>query len=486
MSESITTLWIERDYEKLLIEPFPYALGTMIDGKPFAEMAIQFVAECPRELQSKYPLAMLRLAYVLYSADKIEEANELTQQIKADIENIEDIKEQNQLLGELMFLKSLFNYPIIGDMLTAIEKADELSGGHVDLLEADQPFLNQMSNPYCVFHITPGKAKEEGKLFAKFVSIYTKLTDGGGIGADFLYDAGLCYYSGDFTTAKLLYYKARYIAETKRQVFIQIGAAHMLALIAIHEMDNEAFSSAVETLHDIRNSRPELDAKLKHAFELDITDLYLEISVKEHTPEWIQKGHIPPGVSAHGIPYIKFQQMRYFFYSNKYEQCIGLGEALLSGWQEYGVLIKAIIGMYVALSYLLLGYDKKGFELFKESFPPLFKDKLYLVFTYFYETMEGSLDDYLKENYPDDVEAIFKQMNLNQTGRLKFMRTYLDNTNSLTQKELEVATLAADGLQNKEISEKLNISVNTVRTHLRQVFDKLEIDRRSQISKLLK
>ena len=486
MSEYISTLWRARDYETLLVEPFPYAIGAMVDEQPFADFAVDFIKECPKELQAKYPIPMLRLVFFLLSGGKEKEADILMQQIKSEIESIKDTQNRNNLLGEFMFIKAFFYYPNISKMLSAIEESDELSGGHVEVMDVDQPFLNQMTNPYCVFHTTPGKAEEEGEQYKRYISIYSKLTGGGGVGSDILYDAGLCYYRGDFTAAKLLYYKSEYLAETKRQVFTQLGAVHMLALIAMHEMDNDTFSKAVETLDEIANSRPEIAEKIQYVLEIERTDLFQEISIKDHTPEWIQKGKVPVAISVLGVPYIKFQQMRYFFCSDKFEQCIGLGEALLNGGHQYGLLVKAIIGMYVAFSYMTLGHIDKGISLFKESFPPLFKDKLYLVFTYFYEHMDGILDDYLKENYPDDVGAIDKQMKQNLKGRIKFMHTFLDETNSLTQKELEVATLAAEGLQNKEISERLGISVNTVRTHLRQVFEKLEIDRRSEISKLLK
>ena len=66
------------------------------------------------------------------------------------------------------------------------------------------------------------------------------------------------------------------------------------------------------------------------------------------------------------------------------------------------------------------------------------------------------------------------------------MHTYLDAGNNLSKREREVAVLAAQGMQNKEISKRLNISVNTVRAHLRIIFEKMDINRRSEISKLLR
>ena len=50
----------------------------------------------------------------------------------------------------------------------------------------------------------------------------------------------------------------------------------------------------------------------------------------------------------------------------------------------------------------------------------------------------------------------------------------------LSDRELEVLELVATGLSNKEIAEKLFVSVNTVKTHLKKVYEKLEVNRRTQ------
>jgi DNA-binding CsgD family transcriptional regulator len=55
-------------------------------------------------------------------------------------------------------------------------------------------------------------------------------------------------------------------------------------------------------------------------------------------------------------------------------------------------------------------------------------------------------------------------------------------TTSLTSGELQVATLAASGHSNKEISAKLFLSVNTVEGHLSKAYGKLGVRSRSQLS----
>jgi len=55
----------------------------------------------------------------------------------------------------------------------------------------------------------------------------------------------------------------------------------------------------------------------------------------------------------------------------------------------------------------------------------------------------------------------------------------LNNLN-LSKRELEVLQLMAEGLSNHEIAERLYVSLSTVKTHSRNLFDKLGVARRTQ------
>jgi len=59
------------------------------------------------------------------------------------------------------------------------------------------------------------------------------------------------------------------------------------------------------------------------------------------------------------------------------------------------------------------------------------------------------------------------------------------NENNLKQlgispRELEVLNLIARGLSNQEIADKLFVSLNTVKTHSSKLFEKLNVNRRTQ------
>ena len=55
----------------------------------------------------------------------------------------------------------------------------------------------------------------------------------------------------------------------------------------------------------------------------------------------------------------------------------------------------------------------------------------------------------------------------------------------LTRREIKIARLLGRGLSNKEIAHELNLSVATIKNHVHAVLQKLQIDRRTQVTNLL-
>jgi DNA-binding CsgD family transcriptional regulator len=60
-----------------------------------------------------------------------------------------------------------------------------------------------------------------------------------------------------------------------------------------------------------------------------------------------------------------------------------------------------------------------------------------------------------------------------------------ESRSTLTASELRVARMAAEGMTNREIAQALFVTENTIETHLRSVFRKLDIRSRSQLARAL-
>jgi DNA-binding CsgD family transcriptional regulator len=76
---------------------------------------------------------------------------------------------------------------------------------------------------------------------------------------------------------------------------------------------------------------------------------------------------------------------------------------------------------------------------------------------------------------PADVPAVPATFTLNQVQ--------LDAL-GITPRELEILSLIAQGLSNREIADRLFVSENTVKTHCSRAFDKLGARRRTQAVQL--
>ena len=67
---------------------------------------------------------------------------------------------------------------------------------------------------------------------------------------------------------------------------------------------------------------------------------------------------------------------------------------------------------------------------------------------------------------------------LNETVSVR--DTAMDRLNDLTRREIDVLKLLAEGLFNKEIASRLNISERTVKNHVSNIFKKISVSDRTQ------
>ena len=75
--------------------------------------------------------------------------------------------------------------------------------------------------------------------------------------------------------------------------------------------------------------------------------------------------------------------------------------------------------------------------------------------------------------------VIEKQVYVESTGTFERNDQVVEEL-GLSKRELEVLELMASGLSNSEIADKLFVSLNTIKTHTSKLFEKLEVNRRTQ------
>lgn len=121
-----------------------------------------------------------------------------------------------------------------------------------------------------------------------------------------------------------------------------------------------------------------------------------------------------------------------------------------------------IYGVSLALLVFLLEYFEYRFFVRELS------TELFILFIGFFFTVLGL---WLGRKFTSPKQRFTSSFELNQKA-LEYL--------GISERELEVLTLVAAGLSNKQISDKLFVSVNTTKTHLSHLYEKLEVKRRTQ------
>jgi DNA-binding NarL/FixJ family response regulator len=136
---------------------------------------------------------------------------------------------------------------------------------------------------------------------------------------------------------------------------------------------------------------------------------------------------------------------------------------------------------------------------------PLNPEVQFMMFTIFeednkvFESLRAGATGYILKNFPPDkiIEAIH---DLNKGGSpmstiiaRKIITSFNPDTeknseyHKLSKREKELLNLLAKGYRYKEIADQLNISIETVRTHIRNIYEKLHVQSRTEaINKIYK
>ena len=117
-----------------------------------------------------------------------------------------------------------------------------------------------------------------------------------------------------------------------------------------------------------------------------------------------------------------------------------------------------------------------------------FKSKTDLISTAILNAVQKAdeIEKLAAARYRDEMQQLRAFHDKWQAHYNKMLEKYPDQMTGLSEREREVAALAAEGLRNKEIAQRLFISEETVKSHIRSIFNKTNIDRRSKLVDLLK
>ena len=101
--------------------------------------------------------------------------------------------------------------------------------------------------------------------------------------------------------------------------------------------------------------------------------------------------------------------------------------------------------------------------------------------------LKTGADDYIVKPYvlPNllaRIEALIRRSNWNKFRQNKkpVSKESMENISRLTQRELEILKMVSKGASNADIAEKLFVKEVTIKTHLNNIYKKLNVENRVQ------
>jgi DNA-binding CsgD family transcriptional regulator len=310
-----------------------------------------------------------------------------------------------------------------------------------------------------------------------------------------LFRAQIAFCRGDTRTCRVI---VESLLDIPKGHDLQIGCGVILGNCAIVEGDIPLWRKAKA---EIANAHCH-DARDRMAVDFWLAALECELRETDTFPLWFTYGRFDM------LPGDSFPAMRYFYLrflhlrgkehamghrgapdaQNKMSLFSCVAEPLIAQSKKEGALIsEAYQRLVAACSYHDLNMDAAAIHHLDIAIDLLLPDKLYMILAEYRRQLDFLMDERLAKK---DADAAASVKNMNKRFLAGWTKLQSDErgkgiTNELTTREREVAKLAAFGLSNQEIADRLNISLNTVKQALRNAMDKTGAQRRTDLSACL-
>ncbi len=214
-------------------------------------------------------------------------------------------------------------------------------------------------------------------------------------------------------------------------------------------------------------------------------------------PDWFRRGdftYLPQNMQA----IARFHYVKYLYIMTRDDACIQHNIPKLEFIRIIPLIVEPLIAQAIfegniinenylrlmcAAAYHIAGEDELAKKHVKKAVDSLIKDRLYLPLAEYRNRLGNLLDDYLLSV---DEKALIEIKKLSKTinsGWIKLHNAVMKKrlSDNLSLREREIAKLAIYGLSNKEIADRLGISVNAIKQAIRSVMDKTGASSRSEL-----
>ena len=449
-------------------------------GGSYIAQIHEWCENCPEEMLHSHPDAVLVFALQHFIAGDIPTMLRLNQFLLDSVNNdsLLSVQEKANFAGEIEILSSFLEFNSITGMSRHHRVACELMDRESLLVNQRSPWTFGSPSVLALFHRDCGALDAENESMRDCMPYYYELTDHHGNGAELSMQAETELMRGNLQDAEIHYFHAARAARRKHQYSILLTAEFTAMRLSLLRGN---YPEALGRLTDLRRQLLELgEFVLLPSIDLAEAWLFALLGKKEQIPQSIWTENIVKTVMAVSTPIVMTIQNEAFLTAGAYTLLVSRYEETKALCERSRMLVCSIYTrIQYAAALLELERSVEAQSVLSEALELAIPDGLLLPFAEHGAQLRPLLDG-LKREKKDAVPwaKIEKLTTLAEKAKQNTLVEHFGQMPDLglSQREMEIARLAAQRKTTKEISAELNLSENTVRNHLSHIFNKLGIE----------
>ena len=213
------------------------------------------------------------------------------------------------------------------------------------------------------------------------------------------------------------------------------------------------------------------------------------LSVFFHTDgniEPVQEEHtalLPEGTRL----YLLYAVAHGLYLQKRYQQALGVAQSALvmaAGRFPSVCVYLNLVGSMVATNLHDAGLAA---DFFHRAWQIAQKEDYIQPFVEHHGLLQGQIERYIRDKEPEQYNRIAEKVMAFSRGWMKIHNPDSSNkvTDRLSPYEFSLAMMAVRGKSNQEIADYLHISINTVKFHLSNIYQKVEVSNRRELERFL-
>ena len=438
-------------------------------------MLLRYFDAIPSQQRERRPLAQLKFIMLFVISGDRKRGAMLLKQFEEKYIQVEDNELDREVRVAINLIKMFMSFNDLDCMLGYIEDALELLDGGVSVIASHQgPFSFGSPHLSFLYYREAGAYRRTVELS---LEKYAQLSGGAGMGSDALCLAEYALETGDFAAVEGLAFKAIYRAKTKNQTSLVVCAVLTLARLYLAQNKYSEARSLLESLRsDVADN---IETILLDTYDLCLGYFYACTGETEKIPSWIKEGDMSVGS-------LLFQGLVFSY--------VVYGKILIlqGDWVKAQALCESF-RPYLDVFHNQLGYIHNSIHLAIAAHKQGDEGKALLHLNYalrigqadrvvmpFIENGSHLLPLLHKVAKTDSAASDYTRQLIELCSvYTSAFATHEVIDNPLSPREVDVLRLMARGLNRTEIASELYLSTGTVRSHIQNIYQKLDVNKKS-------